>query len=111
MQVRKLEAYNARLNGIELVRLAKKKLRRIKRLQEEYNRAKARGEAKGLPEKDSFGGAAPSSSLRDAPSGTDCRRPAKAGKKQESAASKKERSTQYWTNQQPPPFLTSTLSI
>ena len=110
-QARKLEAYNARLNGIELVRLAKKKLRRIKRLQEEYNRAKARGEAKGLPEKDSFGGAAPSSSLRDAPSGTDVRRPAKAGKKPESAASKKERSTQYLANQQPPPFLTSTLSI
>ncbi|HBJ59073.1 MAG TPA: hypothetical protein DDY72_01065, partial [Verrucomicrobia bacterium] len=78
MQVRKLEAYNARLNGIELVRLAKKKSSRIKRLQEEYNRAKARSD------KDFFGEAAPSSSLRDAPSGTDCRRPAKAGKKPES---------------------------
>ena len=45
------------------------------------------------------------------PSGTDCRRPAKAGKKPESVPSKKKRRTQYLANKQPPPFLTSTLSI
>ena len=88
MQAQKLEACNARLNGIELVRRAKKKSGRIKRLQEEYNQAKARGEAKGLSERDSF-----------------------VGKKPESAPSRKVRSAQCLANRQPPPFLSSTLSI
>ena len=88
MQAQKLEACNARLNGIELVRRAKKKSGRIKRLQEEYNQAKARGEAKGLSERDSF-----------------------VGKKPESVPSRKVRSAQCLANRQPPPFLSSTLSI
>ena len=98
------------LNGIELHHKVVKKLKRIKRLQEEYNRQKAKGRISGM------GVPPPDSPLRGAPPGTSVRRPAHTrgsyiSKDWNRYFQEKKLSTQFLANQKPPAFLAGTLPI
>lgn len=98
-----LREYRDRLSGMELYRRVRKRLQKIQRLQREYAAAK-RIMAGGAP-------ACPALPLRGTPSGTAVLRRATPGLPTPTPSQDRERSVQYLTNQKPPPFLKSVLSI
>ena len=104
-----LKAYRARLSGMDLYRRVLKRLRRIRRIQAAYAKAKHAGE-----DLSPFA-ARPASALRAAPSGT-------AGLRREGArntansrslshAEERRLSVQYLANQKPPSYLQGVFSI
>ena len=106
-----LEKRKARLCGIDLLAKIKRKLARIKRIQERYNAAKAKHEKRFL------GWAGAGSPLRGAPSGTPVPRPSKSGATHTHISywnqhfEEKKMSAQYLANQKPPSYLQGALSI
>ena len=100
-----------KLVGVELLCRIKKKLKRVKRLQENYNTAKRRHDT-GI-----LGGGVPGSALRAAPSGTPVPAPAKTEvgyrpqKHWNQYYKEKQMSAQYLANQKPPSYLQGALSI
>jgi hypothetical protein len=98
-----LREYRNRLSGMELYRRVRKRLKKIRRLQQEYN-AEKRTFARGAP-------ACPALPLRGTPPGTAVQRRTTPRLPPPTPAQDKARSVQYLTNQNPPPFLKSVLSI
>ena len=100
-----------KLVGVELLNRIKKKLRRVKRIQKEYDMAK-RHHDKGF-----LGGGGPGSALRAAPPGTPVPAPSKTAgpslpsKHWEQCIKEKQMSAQYLANQKPPSYLQGALSI
>lgn len=102
-QERALREYRSRLSGMELYRRVRKRLKKIRRIQREHA-AEKRNWPGGGP-------ACPALPLRGTPSGTAVPRRATPGLPPPAPTQDKERSVQYLTNQKPPPFLKSVLSI
>ncbi len=106
-----LEQRKNRLCGIVLLAKIKRKLARIKRIQERYNAAKTTHDKRFL------GGEATGSPLRGAPSGTPVALPSKNGVQPPATnhrkryLTEKELGAQYLANQKPPAYLQGALSI
>ena len=104
-----LRAYRDKLSGMELYHRVRKRLRKIMRIQNEYNQAKHAGiDLSGYA-------ARPASALRAAPSGTaELPRVAGAIRHTEQHINRKnerEQSVQYLANQKPPSYLQSVFPI
>ena len=95
--------YRNRLSGMELYRRVRKRLAKILRIQKKYEQAK-RTQRGGVP-------ACPALPLRGTPSGTAVPRRHAPALPPTTPAQDKERSVRHLTNQKPPPFLQSVLSI
>lgn len=95
--------YRNRLSGMELYRRVRKRLKKIRRIQRAYTAAKRNGAGDGP--------ACPALPLRGTPSGTAVPRRATPGLPPAAPTQDKKGSVQYLTNQKPPPFLKSVLSI
>ena len=114
-----LRQKRARLTGIELAHRVKKKLARIKRMQERHSRAKVAHDEDilgSLPTKDLSGGAGPGSALRAAPSGAPRPRPSrkrtpKVNRDWNKYVQEKTLSVAYLANQKPPAYLSGVVSI
>ena len=100
-----------RLVGIDLLNRIKKKLKRIRRMQERYNRAKLNHDTGFL------GGGGTGSALRAAPSGSPDPTPSKKGTRRQPPShwnqhlKEKLLSAKYLANQKPPTYLQGALSI
>ena len=104
-----LKSYRARLSGMELYRKVRKRLRKIRRIQEAYNKAKHAGE-----DLSSFA-AHPALALRATPSGTvGLHREGRDNtttNQRKTIAEERKLSVQYLANQKPPDYLQSVFSI
>lgn len=107
----RLEKRKAKLCGIDLLAKIKRKLARIKRIQERYNAAKAKHD------KQLLGGEGTGSPLRGAPSGSPVPLPSKCDEKcfipshWNQHFKEKKISAQYLANQKTPSYLQGALSI
>ena len=114
-----LKLRRERLSGIDIAHRVKKKLARIKRIQEQYNRAKFSHDSDVLNKvsgNDIPSGAGPDSALRAAPSGTSWPRPARKRKTEGNKDwnkyfQEKKLSVAYLANQKPPVYLSGVVSI
>ena len=100
----------ARLSGMELYRRVRKRLRKIRRMQEAYNAAKRSGQAVSSSE------ASPALTLRATPSGTaGLRLGGRHGYRSQNTSkdtiSERSLSVQYLANQKPPTYLHGVFSI
>jgi len=114
-----LKSRKAKMSGIDLAHAVRRKLSRVQRIQEQYNKAKVTHD-KGIlgkaPAKDVPGGSGTDSALRAAPSGTSDPRPSR---KRQTAANRdwnkylqeKKLSVAYLANQKPPVYLSGVVSI
>lgn len=104
-----LKSYRARLSGMELYRKVRKRLRKIRRIQEAYNKAKHAGE-----DLSSFA-AHPALALRATPSGTvGLHREGRDNtttNQRKTIAEERKLSVQYLANQKPPDYLQSVFPI
>ena len=106
-----LETRKARLVGVELLSKVKRKLAKIRRKQEQYNKARSDHDTRLL------GGDVPGSPLRGAPSGTPGHIPSKEAPAHRHANNRnrhipeKQIGAQYLANQKPPSYLQGALSI
>lgn len=114
-----LRQKRARLTGIELAHRVKKKLARIKRIQERHSRAKVAHDEDILgspPTEDLSGGSGPGSALRAAPSGAPRPRPSrkrtpKVNRDWNKYVQEKTLRVAYLANQKPPAYLSGVVSI
>ena len=105
----RLEAYRAGLSGMELHRRVRKRLKKIRRMQEQYDRARRMG-----ADLSPFA-ARPALALRATPSGSAglCREggPAPGVGDRQNRVNERSLSVQYLANQKPPDYLRSVLPI
>ena len=105
-----LRAYMSGLSGMELYRRVRKRLRKIRRMQESYNAAKRSGQGASSSE------ARPALALRATPSGTaglrlGGRHANRAQTTSKTTTSERLLSVQYLANQKPPTYLHGVFSI